>query len=431
MTSAPYAHALRRYLLSAAAVLVAVTVASVLVVWWAARTEATQVAADTARSFARMVASPLRVAELQERADTPARDALDRIVSDLLAAEEVYRVKIWALGPDDTVTIIYSDLPELEGTTVRMSPDLRAAWDEDDAVVIPVPDDEAHAFEFIDGGGALEVYLPFEDVDGARAVAELYLLPRLGERMAALLSYTLPVAIGAPILLSALTFPLVLRLVRRSAAVESRRRSLAEHALAASEDERRRLAGLLHDGPIQDLAAVGFRLEQTAADYTARGGDRAAAEVRTQVRRLRHLLDDLDPADAGARDLHGAVRAVAEHMPESTAIVEVAGEDLADVDERTRAFILRCTTELLRNALRHSRASRVVVGFARDEESVLAEVVDDGVGFDPERAAPAGHHGLHLVRAAIEEAGGHWSVESDGHGTRIRFGVPQPFPAEK
>ncbi|MFV0433407.1 MAG: sensor histidine kinase [Leucobacter sp.] len=168
-------------------------------------------------------------------------------------------------------------------------------------------------------------------------------------------------------------------------------------------------------------------MEQAAAAVPDAAGDSAAEEVRAQVRRLRRLLDDLDPIDDQSQGLHAAVRAVAENMPESSADVEVSGDDLFGVSDGARLLILRCTTELLRNALRHSRASQILVRFNRGEASLVIEVSDDGVGFDPDRASPAGHHGLNLVDTVVRGMGGSMRIRSGAHGTAVQLELPQDF----
>ncbi|HMR47662.1 MAG TPA: hypothetical protein PKE40_00065 [Arachnia sp.] len=421
MAAAP--RPLLQFVASAVFVLMAVTAGSVGWVTWIAHAEARQSAGDAATSFAQTVVSPLRVADLEHSTHADTRSMLDQAVVGLLEDGEAYRVKIWRVEDGGVARIVYSDLTALEGTRVPVNRYLQEALDTGEPVVVPVPADVAHENEQRPGTHALEVYLPFEDAVGTVAVAELYRTAETGLRIRELLIHTLPVAIGGPILLSVLTLPLAMRLVQTQATAEAARRASVEHALAASENERRRLAGLLHDGPVQDLAALGMMLERSGAPGAVLDGRDAAERVRAQVGRLRVLLDDLDPIEEDDGDLRRSLRTAAEAVAGDAVNVTIRGSELRELDPARRALIQRCSLELLRNALAHADPGTVDVCFMADPDRVRVLVEDDGCGFD-QAETPEGHHGLHLVRAAVRDVGGTMSVASGRDGTRIVLEMP-------
>lgn len=412
-----------QFLASTVFVLLAVTAASVGWVTWTAHAEARQSAVDAATSFAQTVVSPLRVADLDHSSHLDTRMLLDQAVVGLLEDGEAYRVKIWRIEDRGFARIVYSDLTDLEGKRVPLNPHLQEALDSHQPVVVPVPADVAHENEQRPESHALEVYLPFEDAAGTVAVAELYRAADIGLHIRELLAHTLPVAIGGPILLSALTLPLAVRLARSQAAAEAARRASVEHALAASEKERRRLARLLHDGPVQDLAALGMMLERSGGPAATLDGRDAAERVRAQVGRLRVLLDDLDPIEEHDGDLRESLRVAVAGIAGGSASVTICGDELRELGPARRALIHRCTLELLRNALTHAGAGKVDVRLVADPDRVRVLVEDDGCGFD-QAETPDGHHGLNLVRAAIRDAGGTVSIASGEGGTRIALELP-------
>ncbi|WP_265520734.1 sensor histidine kinase [Oerskovia flava] len=445
--------AVRRYVVATAGVLVLAVLGATAGAWWFATHEARLQAQDVARSFARTVMAPLNVDEVGG-SGTQARDRLAEAVSALRADGDVYRVKVWRFEDDETVELVYSDATEIEGLRVPVSPTLREAISTGEPVVTGVPDDAAHATETGAPVDLVEVYLPFEDVDGQTAVVELYLVTQTAERARELLAHVLPLALLPPVLLAAATLPLALRLARGYAQAESERRELLARALAASEDERRRLARRLHDGLVQDLAALGVALEVGAGtegvatggatggrDGTGmrRGPDALRAElaerVRDEIADLREVLDDLNPPEVEQQDLRTALDALVARLGApadgqgSGPAVRVTGAAV-DVDPARRALLLRCCAELVRNAVAHSGGTRVEIelvgagpgsGWGRE---VGIEVRDDGHGFDVS-GTPAGHHGLRLVRAAVEDAGGSVDVTSGPAGTHVRVVVPQ------
>jgi signal transduction histidine kinase len=66
----------------------------------------------------------------------------------------------------------------------------------------------------------------------------------------------------------------------------------------------------------------------------------------------------------------------------------------------------------------------VTVDLSDVGESVEVRVSDDGVGFDP-KGKPEGHHGLRLVRWALDGGGGTLDIESGEAGTTATFRVPR------
>jgi signal transduction histidine kinase len=81
--------------------------------------------------------------------------------------------------------------------------------------------------------------------------------------------------------------------------------------------------------------------------------------------------------------------------------------------------------EALRNALKHSGASRISVSLRRVGDDIRLEVADDGRGFSQASVDKAQHFGLALMRERIELAGGALGIDtSPGSGTRIMVRLP-------
>jgi signal transduction histidine kinase len=88
--------------------------------------------------------------------------------------------------------------------------------------------------------------------------------------------------------------------------------------------------------------------------------------------------------------------------------------------------LLRAAQESLTNVHKHARASRVDVTLTYMDDRVVIDVVDDGVGFDPEESRPAvgpqdeRGFGLKAMRERVEQLGGSLTVETaPGEGTAI------------
>ena len=74
----------------------------------------------------------------------------------------------------------------------------------------------------------------------------------------------LPVLAVALVALALVQIPLALRLARQVRASQEERELLVRRAIESSDLERRRIAGNLHDGPIQQLAGLSMSLAATA-----------------------------------------------------------------------------------------------------------------------------------------------------------------------
>ena len=86
--------------------------------------------------------------------------------------------------------------------------------------------------------------------------------------------------------------------------------------------------------------------------------------------------------------------------------------------------IYRVVQEALTNIRRHSTATRATVTVIEDDETVVAEVSDDGQGFDPDQAAGFGLSGMReraqLAHGRLELS----AARPDGRGTTVRLVVP-------
>jgi PAS domain S-box-containing protein len=221
--------------------------------------------------------------------------------------------------------------------------------------------------------------------------------------------------------------------------VERDRRHLLGQLITAQEEERRRLAGDLHDDAIQSLTAARMHLSvlhhqlERLGDVPPAVGT-ALAHARDNLEQglaaARTFLFDLRPPLLDSAGLEPALRQqlakVAERSGCKTELTWLLDERL-DADLETVAF--RVVQEALANVARHADATTVWVRAERDGADVVLQVADDGVGFDPpkarERAAATGHLGLRSMAERIQTAGGSLEITSGpGHGTHVILRLP-------
>lgn len=401
------------------------------------RQEVTAQAERTVQSFAYTVMQNFDVSDLQ---NPESHAGLDEKVKLLRDNGTVYRVKIWSVNDSDEAQLIYSDLSELTGLTVPVSADLQAALDRREPVVIPVPNDVAHAAENAAGVNMLEVYYPFTDAAGAGAVAELYLITGVEDKTRTMLLHILPIIAGGFLGLTLLLVWPAFRLARATEKAQRAQRDSALAALAHARGQREALAQRLHDGVLQELAvaSAALQLATNQADEQHRGSLETSIErVREQMRDLRQTLDELHPQTSGEALAGGDVLQALEDLateliPEVVVSLETDG---VKPGLRQSALFVQCGSELLRNIAHHAGASKVTLGLHRvkgmknrtQNGAVVLTVRDDGKGFSAQDLNKTGSHGLRFLRTTLRGVGGELLTESKG-GAQIQVIIP-PLPS--
>ena len=195
--------------------------------------------------------------------------------------------------------------------------------------------------------------------------------------------------------------------------------------LIAERAERRRIAEQLHDGPVQQLAALAQMLDATVhaiedGDTSAgtRLATRALRVARDAAEELRGIVSGLEPVDLDQLGLGPAVRELlARTLERRGTTVSVAIDD-DDLGAGARSSVFQVIREALDQAARRGPPSVVEVTLARTRRGGVELIVsDDGA---PERRQ-AVIDGL-AERAA--ELNGTFSAERDDDRTVIRLSLP-------
>ena len=224
---------------------------------------------------------------------------------------------------------------------------------------------------------------------------------------------------------------------------DAERRRLLNRVYEAQEGQDRRLAADLHDGHVQSLAAIGFKLEQARLRLGASASPEVdellwqvtkdlSAEVtslRRTIGRLRPLVlveDGLEAALRGGQvglqpgrpgHLRGRLRAGRASRP----VVETA--------------LFRVAQQALANVVDHAGATYALVAIECTGNSVVLRISDDGCGFDPDHVQVLGdiaHFGLIAMRERVEALGGRFQViTAPGDGTVVEARLPLTDPIER
>jgi two-component system, NarL family, sensor kinase len=402
----------------------------------AARRESLADARTTTDLLAELLIEP-NVGDGVLTGDPRALTALDDVVDGQLREAAVVRIKIW-----DADQVVYSDDRRLIGRTFPLG-EAKQDLLRTGGVLAELSSlrEEENVFERPQEERLLEVYRRITTPDGDRLLLETYFDYRqVTRRQADIWLSFVPISAAVLLAMLVVQLPLAKRMIRQVREGDAERLRLHARAADASDDERRRIAGSLHDGVVQDLSAAPFLMSGAAdlladrpgsdpeAHEAARGLGLAMTAVRQSVAALRSLLIEIYPPHLARAGLPAALADLAARAQARGIETQLDVPDDLDLPADVDALLFRVAQEALRNAAKHARAGTVQLTLRRDRRLVTMEVRDDGAGFDPTTThgdTGIGHFGMRVLTDLAEAAGATLDLASaPGQGTALRLQVP-------
>jgi len=220
---------------------------------------------------------------------------------------------------------------------------------------------------------------------------------------------------------------------------EERIKSLTQQLIKAQEDERRRIAGDMHDNVAQDLSSARIACEMLFNNLPA-----VPSEIRRRVSRMSKLLQgsimavrDLayDLLRPLVLDQHGLARAVFQYCQDFSSRNGLnidfysAGMDNLRLDFNTEINLYRMIQEGLNNIKKHANARHIAVRLLGSFPKVILRIEDDGKGFDVkdrlQTALNEKRMGLRSMEERVRILNGEMKIRSRPElGTRIFIEVP-------
>jgi signal transduction histidine kinase len=396
-----------------------------------AEAEAVNDAAKTANLLADAVAQPALTEALLTSEPAAVAD-MDQVVRQHVLSKTIVRVKIW----DPTGRILYSDAPALIGEQFPLGEEERGVLTHPqtraDVSDLTAPENRLERGH----GKMLEVYRPIWTPSGKPVLFEIYSpYDDVTERSGTLWTGFAGVTLTSLLLLVVLLMPVLWRLLHRLKQSQAQREALLQRAVEASTEERRRIAGALHDGVVQDLAGASFAVaggaERASTLHQPVLADElrtAAGTVRTSIGGLRSLLLDIYPPSLASAGLEAALTDLVYNLQSrgTAVILELAPQ--IGLDEAGERLVFRVARECLNNIAQHAGATSVQVRLERVERHAVMEIIDNGVGFDAARLLEhpkEGHFGLRVLGDMVADAGGELLLSSaPGVGTSWQLRIP-------
>ena len=221
------------------------------------------------------------------------------------------------------------------------------------------------------------------------------------------------------------------RLLAEAQVREADRAQLSDQLIIAEQEERRRLALFLHDGPVQSLSGIGLMLDAVTdsleggrLDEANRVLTSALERQRDAIRALRDLSFNIEPVVLRDQGFGPAMQTFAEQVGLANQIQVNLDLEAADgLGENARVGLYQIIREAVNQAIRRGPPSRISIRVAEADDGAIETVIaDDGAG-ERRRAS------FDAIEERARTLSGRLDVEAgpDG-GTEVRVVLP-PYAA--
>jgi len=214
---------------------------------------------------------------------------------------------------------------------------------------------------------------------------------------------------------------------------EQEHKTLSNAMAEERSDERLQIAGYLHD----DLAQVLFRLSiqvDVARKLMDKGELAQVTEQLDKIReskqetsdRIRALIRDLHRSPLGAKGLAEALESFTDEVGRDSGVRFHRDVEDIDLPAPIALLVYHIAREGVMNSLKHAQATDMWIAVREQDESIVLELRDNGVGFDTTAPGPEGHFGMAMMSERAQVGGGTFEVESapdEGATITVRFPI--------
>jgi len=214
-------------------------------------------------------------------------------------------------------------------------------------------------------------------------------------------------------------------LVLRNVGLIEELKASRQRLVTAQDEERRRLERNIHDGAQQQLVSLQIKLglaRKLASSLPDADAllSQLQAEAQAALDDLRALARGIYPPLLADQGLTAALEA---QVRRAALPVTVKADSIGRYPPQTEAAVYFCSLEALQNVAKYANAHEASVSLRGENGSLIFEVADDGVGFDPTVSSYG--TGLQGMSDRLEALGGSLQiVSSPGEGTRVIGRLP-------
>jgi two-component system NarL family sensor kinase len=185
------------------------------------------------------------------------------------------------------------------------------------------------------------------------------------------------------------------QVVAEQVVLASRRKlqGLSRSLISSQEEERKRVAGELHDGVGQGLTLLKLMLQNLEADQMEPGAVDLPARLRVCIDKTQEMIEEvrrvsmaLRPAILDSGGILLALKRLSREVGEMKRDLAVhldIGVRESEIQGPLKIHLFRIVQEALNNVVRHAGAQNVWIRLDRSDLGLALKIEDDGVGFDP------------------------------------------------
>jgi two-component system, NarL family, sensor kinase len=222
----------------------------------------------------------------------------------------------------------------------------------------------------------------------------------------------------------------IFSMIRQNKKVLNLERTNAQAQISTLEKDRARIAADLHDDLAPMLVAVKMRINSFELTDVSdqKQLDSTNKIIDDLAKRMRAISFDLMPVSLQEKGLIMALQEFVNHISQHSDLnirLKLYEQTIALSEQRT-IHVYRMIQEIIHNTIKHAHASELVIAVKRQNEYLVVESQDNGVGFDHEQKLKESKglglksllNRVHLLRAEF-------TVDSQpGKGTAIRIQIP-------
>jgi signal transduction histidine kinase len=230
--------------------------------------------------------------------------------------------------------------------------------------------------------------------------------------------------IAAVALLLWALFRLRMRAIEREQAAQA---AFSQRLLTQQEEERKRVAGELHDSLGQSLLIIKNRALLALDGSGEQQLEEISATASAAIDEVRRIAHNLRPVELDHLGLTRSLQVLVQRMSSSSPIL--FSGDLEPVDKlltkEAEVNVFRIVQEWLSNVARHSKATAAVVSLRRRDHHLRLRIQDDGSGVALRPADGRAGIGLRSIAERVEMLGARYDIRSKpGEGTTMTVEVP-------
>jgi signal transduction histidine kinase len=217
------------------------------------------------------------------------------------------------------------------------------------------------------------------------------------------------------------------RLLAEAKVRETERGRLSDQLVTAEQDERRRLALFLHDGPVQSMSGIGLMLDAAISSIESNRLDDARRVLasalerhRETIRSLRDLSFNIEPVVLRDQGFAAAVHAFAEQVGLSNQVqIDLDLDAAADLAEKAQVGLYQIIREAVTQAIRRGPPTRIAIRIEQLDGEIATEISDDGAGERRRRSFEAIEERAHTLNGRMSVGAG------ENGGTAVRVVLPR------